>query len=452
MKYALLVLIFMMFFTLDSLAQTKGFMEGDRVTAPDGRSGMIESLKMPDMAKVKFDDGTTGFYVRSDLKKIEASKPQSANPPENFRVGDTVINPSMNESFKRDGKIESISGETATVRTGPYKYDYYKANLKDLMSVEAWQRRQNSDKNAKLERAAFDDETKAFHNTIYGLAQIYNPKFNRMNTRIPQQTDEIEKMKNDLEAVAAVCQKYPNLTNEVSDDDPLYGADIRMFPAVWCEMADGREALMKKMLLTGSGIRAQDNIGIWENAIREARRNRDGYVKDELQTLIFARAAFQQKQLKGVQASYAKAGEKIPAEILAPIFKQADELKEKIERDAATRSWTQPAYKDAALEGLVKAAYLKDFPGVRIFKTGMTYATWKAYDDTSLVRADTDVKIYKYERDKYRRKDGLILVQLPGQPLCQIRNFTLEQTRTGASFGAARAVGTAKGGIFVRCP
>lgn len=452
MKKTLLILLLTSFFTLNVLSQTTGFLEGDRVTTPDNRQGVIESFKMPDMAKVKFDDGTTRFYVRSDLKKIEPPKPQNENPPENFRVGDTVINPSMNESFKRDGKIESISGETATVRTGPYKYDYYKANLKDLMSVEAWNRKQNAQKNARLDRAAFDDETKAFHNTIYSLAQIYNPKFNTMSTRIPQQTDEIEKMKSDLQAVAAVCQKYPNLTNEVSNDDPLYGADIRMFPAVWCEMAEGREALMKKMLLTGSGIRAQDNIGIWENAIREARRNRDGYVKDELQMLVFDRTAFQQKQLKGVQSSYAKAGEKIPEDILAPIFKQADELKEKIERDAQTRSWTQPAYKDVALENLVKAVYLKAFPGVKIFKTGMTYATWKAYDDTSLVRADTDVKIYKYERDKYRRKDGLILVQLPGQPLCQIRNFTLEQTRTGASFGAARAVGTAKGGIFVRCP
>jgi hypothetical protein len=32
------------------------------------------------------------------------------------------------------------------------------------------------------------------------------------------------------------------------------------------------------------------------------------------------------------------------------------------------------------------------------------------------------------------------------------KNFTLQQTRTGTAFGAARPVGAAQGGIFARCP
>jgi hypothetical protein len=168
--------------------------------------------------------------------------------------------------------------------------------------------------------------------------------------------------------------------------------------------------------------------------------------------LIFNRAAWEQKNLQSLKANYAAAGARNPLEALKPLYQQADELRAKIERDAATRTWTQPAYKDAALEGMVRAAYPKEFPGVRVLKTGMTYATWKAYNDTSLVGSTSEYKIYRIDWDKYRQKDGLALVQMPGQQLCQIRNFTLEQVRNGASFGAAKLLGVGRGGIFVKCP
>lgn len=451
MRQKLLCALLVACVALATLAQTAGYREGDRVQTPDGRTAVVETFKMPDMAKVKFDDGTTRFYMRSDLKKVEPPKPVPTEPQETLRVGDSVIDTSKPDTIRREGKIESISGGTATVRYGTYRYDYFKAELKDLMSAQAWNHKQDEEKEQKLLRAAFEDEARPFHHIVYIFAWAYKPQFKMNGGRIPQDAAEIAELRKSLEGLAAVCRKYPNLTNAPGVDDPINAGDINMHPADWCGVAAQRDALMKKVLGTAGNIRARDNIGIWENAIREAVRDPNGYVKDGVQQLVYDRAAWQQKELRGVQESYAKAGEQIPAEILAPLFKQADELKAKIEQDALARSWQQPAYKDAALEGLVRAAFPKQYPGVQVLKTGMTYATWKAYDDTSLVSIHTGYKLYRVDRDKYRQKDGLALVRLPGQTLCQIREFTLEQVRNGAAFGAARVAGIARGGVFVKC-
>lgn len=437
--------------SLAAFAQTAGYREGDKVQTPDGRTAVVEAFKMPDMAKVRFDDGTTRFYMRSDLKKVEPPKPVPTEPQETFRVGDAVIDTSKPDTIRREGQIESISGGTATVRYGPYRYDYFKAEIKDLMGSQAWQRKQDGEREQKLLRAAFEDEARPFHHVVYIFAWAYKPQFKMNGGSIPQGTAEIAEMRKSLEGLAAVCRKYPNLTNAPGVEDPIYAGDINMHPADWCGMAEQRDALMKKVLGTAGDIRTRDNIGIWENAIREAMRDRNGYVKDGVQQLMYDRAAWQQKELKGVQESYSKAGGQIPADTLAPLFKQADELKSKVERDAAARSWQQPAYHDAALEGMARAAFAKQYPGVQVLKTGMTYATWKPYDDTSLVSIHTEYKLYRVDRDKYRQKDGFALVRLPGQALCQIREFTLEQVRNGAAFGAARVAGIARGGVFVKC-
>jgi len=82
----------------------------------------------------------------------------------------------------------------------------------------------------------------------------------------------------------------------------------------------------------------------------------------------------------------------------------------------------------------------------------MTYTTWKAFDDTSLVGQGTGYKVYRTEFDKNRYKNGKALVKLPNQPFCQIRNFSLQQTRTGAAYSAAKVAGLGDKGIFVKCP
>lgn len=423
-------------------AQTTIFRQGDRVVTSDGRAGVIEAFKNQELAKVKFDDGSTEYFMLTTLKKFAA---------ENFKVGDTVY---AKQTGQR-GTIEALDGSVAKVRFGAGKYDFKNMPVSMLMNEAAGSKareREEDEIKQKPLRAAFEDEAKPFHSVVYFFAWAYKSQFRMNGGRIPQDPAEIAEMRKSLEGLAAVCQKYPHMTNPPGVDDHVYAGDINLHPADWCGMAEQRDAVMKKVLGAAGDIRARDNIGIWENAIREAMRDPNGYVKDGVQQLVFDRTAWQQKELKGVQEAYTKAGEQIPAELLAPLFKQADELKAKIEQDAAARGWKQPAYKDAALEGLVRAAYPKQFPGVQLLKTGMTYATWKAYDDTSLVSSYSEYKVYRVDRDKYRQKDGLALARLPNQTLCQIRNFTLEQVRNGAAFGAAHVAGIGRGGIFVKCP
>ena len=126
-------------------------------------------------------------------------------------------------------------------------------------------------------------------------------------------------------------------------------------------------------------------------------------------------------------------------------------MKAKIEEDVKTRVWEQPNFKDAALEALARKEFPTDLPGVKVLKTGMTFTTWKAMDDTSFIGSQGDVRFYRITPGAYRFKLGLALVQLPNRPYCQIREFQATQHKAGAGYGAAKAsIGGA--GIFVKCP
>lgn len=452
MKRILLSLLFAAVALQFTTAQTRGFMEGERVTTPDGRSGTIESFKMPDMAKVKFDDGTTKFYIRADLKKIEPPKPNNTNPPENFSVGDAVIDTSKPDTLRREGKIESISGDAVIVRTGPYKYDSFRANLKDLMSMQAWNRKQNAEKESKLDRAAFEDEAQPFRNTIRALAGAYDSKY-PYEVQFTPEAATYQKFLKDLEGLAAVCQKYPNLTNESYADNPPYAGNFSYRQADWCKMARERERVVKNVQLFAVNQKVETEVGIWTSKIDQLLRNWNGWVKDDVQQLLFDRAAWEQKELGKAQKDYAAVGDKIPASALAPLDGKIAELKARIEQDAQTLQWEQPKYSDAAFEASVRAAYLKQYPGVKVFKTGMTFATWKAEDDTSLVGQGTGYKVYRTTKGAYRYKMGLALVHLPNQPFCQVRDFEFHQDKAGAGYGAARLTQPiAYAGMFVKCP
>jgi hypothetical protein len=83
----------------------------------------------------------------------------------------------------------------------------------------------------------------------------------------------------------------------------------------------------------------------------------------------------------------------------------------------------------------------------------MTFATWKAEDDTSLVSQGTDYKVYRTTKGAYRYKLGLALVKLPNQPYCQVRDFQFNQYKAGAGYGAAKLTEPiAYSGMFVKCP
>ena len=191
----------------------------------------------------------------------------------------------------------------------------------------------------------------------------------------------------------------------------------------------------------------------WTNKINSTMRNPQGYVKDDMQMLVYDHAVWEKTSAGHTLKQYAASGETMPPDAFATLYKKADELKAQIERDAPTRNWTEPKYTDAALEAMVRKAYPMQFPGVKVYKTGMTFTTWKAMDDTSLVGSGTDYKLYRTTVGAYRYKLGLALVKLPNQPFCQIRDFQFTQQKAGAGYSAGKlSLPIGYTGIFVNCP
>ncbi len=390
------------------------------------------------MAKVKFGANETKYFMLTDLKKAaDPSKPT-------FRVGDRVF---------KDGKpgvIETIEKNGFKVRFGAGKYDWSYATADNLMTPQQAaeeQERAQQEKIQKPLRAQFMDEAQAFSAPVYKLAPIFDPKYQYIGTGITQENKTYEAWRKDLESLDAVCRKYPNMTNPVMDS--IYQGDVKFFPADWCKIAAQRSEIFQKTKRTVGDKFAETEIHSWKLKINEAMDDPNGNVTDEVQTLLYDRAAWDQKHLAAMNKHYLDAGGVSP-ELFKPLDEKVAELKAKIEQDALNRSWTQPNYKDAALEALGRREVPTDFPGAKVFKTGMTYTTWEVRDTTTYVGSDSKFRFYRITPGAYRYKRGLVLVQLPNRPFCQIREFQITQYKAGAGYGAAKASGSLAG-IFVKC-
>ncbi|MEQ1641871.1 MAG: hypothetical protein ABL959_00335 [Pyrinomonadaceae bacterium] len=366
-----------------------------------------------------------------------------------FRVGDRVAVAATSQ----EGVIESLTdrGDGAKVKFGPGKYEFQYVLFKDLISPEAAALERSSQQDEikqKPIRAQFEGEARPFAITVKTLGHAYDPRFRQEAGGISDKPATYEKWMRDLESLNTICQKYPNLTNRPGAD----AENISQNLGDWCKLADQRTAVVSRMKMMVGGIQAGNEIGRWKLHLDTALRNPTGRVNDDVQTLLYDRAAWEQKELQTAGKKFTDVGETMPPSVMAPLNAKVNELKARIDTEAPTRNWTEPPYSDAALEAMVKKAYPGQFPGVKVLKTGMTYTTWKAFDDTSLVRQGTDYKVYRIEQDKNRYKNGRALVKIPNQPFCQMRDFSIQQTRTGASYSAAKIFNLGTSGIFVKCP
>ena len=372
-----------------------------------------------------------------------------ANAQNTFRVGDRVAVAATNQ----EGVVEAITdrGDGAKVKFGPGKYEFQWVLFKDLITPQAAalaRQRQQDEITQKPIRAQFESEARPFAITVRDVAHAYDPKF-RQDVGFADKPETYEKWRRDLEALSVVCQKYPNLTSRPGGDADNISQNV----GDWCKIADQRTAVINKMKATVGVVLAGTVVQSWTNKINSAMRDRNGSIKDDLQMLLYDRAAWEAKELQKIKKSYADAGQTMPPNLLAPLDEKVNELKAQIERDAPTRSWTQPPYSDAALEGMARKAYPTQSPGVKIYKTGMMFTTWKSMDDTSLVGQNSDYKFYSTTIGAYRYKLGLALVKLPNQPFCQIRDFQVQQNKAGSGYSAAKLhLPLGYTGIFVKCP
>lgn len=415
------------------------FRVGDSVAVPDGRTGTVESFKNQEMAKVKFVDGTTQYFMLGDIKKaVDPNAPT-------FRVGDRVAFKSTNE----EGVILELAnrGDGAKVKTGPGKYDFQWVAFTNLITpkqASVVRDQQKNEVRQKPIRAQFEDDAQAFEDVIRTVAAGYDPKY-QLTVGFAPEAATYAKWTRELTGLSAVCQKYPNLTSRLDAD----ADNIRHNLADWCRIAEQRTAVVKRMQIIVGEQRINSEILRWTNELDQALGNEGGAVDDAIQMLLYDRSAWEKKEMKAADKIYADAGATIPADALKPIEEKIAELKAKIDREAPTRSWVVPGQKDPTSEALAT----RGFPGAKVLRSGMIFTTWKSANDTSLIgTASNGAKLYRTTIGFYRYKLGNALVKIPGRPYCQDRAFSVGQPKKGGGFGATEFTGFREYGIFVKCP
>lgn len=447
MKRTILCLMLAVCFALSALAQTAALRVGDQVTTPDNRTGKIESFRpMSDLVKVQFTDGSTQYFEVNDLKKAaDSTKPV-------FRVGDTVFAPRLPKNTP--GVIESINGNAARVRYGRGKYDYVDELLEKLTTPQqaaAKQERERQEKTQKPLRAALEDDAKPYMNTIRLLAASFNPKIIEHGGSFDPTPATYEKWRKDLEALAVICQKYPNITNSPSADDPIYSHSVAYWHADWCRMAQQRDTVIKGFLKYAGSDQTKYAVNSVQILLNEAERDPNGYISNELQTLLFDRAAWMKKNTQNLKTQFGLTDQDIEAKVFAPLAGKLGEVKSKIESDGSNVAPTLPKFTDVALEAVVKRRVADNYPGARVLKVGLDSANWSVRDGRRNIGSDSNgTEYYLRLKGAYRIRTGLALIRLPNQLSCQVRYIELTQPKKGAGFDQAWAMVETKG-KFVKC-
>ena len=425
MKPILLFLSLLVVMALPVFAQ-ETFHVGDTVTIPDGRTGKIESFK-DRVAKVKLGPGANDFQylVVEDLKKV------AAIPRETFQVGDTVESPGG-----KQGRIESINGNSAKVKYGPGKYDFGYDLLENLKSPKAAATEREQEK----QRTIFRVEANRFFRTVELFEQFYNPEFASMKGGIGPA--EIKKATVELAELDALCtSKYPGITN-----DPKYLDRLTFRSGDWCGMAAKRNEILQSVTSGTQSAVGTRFIEGWKRSINQSLNPRRGggsdAVSDDVQAMVFDQAKWKAKDLPNLQRLYAQNGGTVPADIFDAVKPDLDKLRQKIETDSQTKSWTVPPYKDAAVEAFVKSKYAANpkFRGIVVVKSGLDFTTWK------LFKNDLGIPTSQI-------KQGWLLVKIANQQgLCQAREFAVEKVYTGGgTFSAMQMAGFSEAGHYMKC-
>jgi hypothetical protein len=115
---------------------------------------------------------------------------------------------------------------------------------------------------------------------------------------------------------------------------------------------------------------------------------------------------------------YTNEGKTMPADKLKPLEDKVAELKSAVEQNASR--WKFPAGKprDAAIEARAAAGVKAKFPGATVLKTALDEADWR------ILKNDLGIP-------RYRTKDVLVLVQIPGQKHPWLIMGGFDQTYSG---------------------
>jgi hypothetical protein len=310
-----------------------------------------------------------------------------------------------------------------------------------LAGATTAQRRTAQDARQNQLREQFRKEAAPYRESVLYLMQVHDTKLivnGSQAYRPPAREDDWRKTMQDLAALDNLCQtKYAGMTN---DPNNSFKEDLDQLPATWCEIAARRLDYEKK----GRVLAARDQFGPALRSInaelQEVIDNPEVFISEDIQLLMYERAAWRTKQAAKFQKNFAALGLAMPDDFFADVEAKADQLKAKNESLAPGRAFLMPKQKDPAAEAFIRGRYATQKKGVQILKLGMDDAIWQIHRN-SLGAPTSQTKV------------GRALVKVPNRPFCQEHSFAVEKKYAGGGrYGAMSVEGNVGSeGLFMNC-
>jgi hypothetical protein len=334
-------------------------------------------------------------------------------------------------------KVESVNGNSVTVRYGNMRNQVatVPATSSDIRTLPDPVK---LEKEADL-RNAFQEEAGKYLQTVQFFAPAYDDNY--ISGGSPTNLTGWQKAVAELGELDALCKgKYAGVTN----DQVYYLRDgiVQNRYAVWCAIAADRKRI--EPLARTAAAKHMITLTKTEDNLKFAFEHQKNRVPDETQQLIYNREKWRAEQIPNYTPQFADHGIDIPADFFAGVEKRADELKKLIEQTAPTRGWEPPPFADPAVESFIKAKYAAEYPGVKIFKSGLDYKTWVERKGLSYLGSDSSYRYYKVEYSYYKR--GWVLMRRPDQPFCQASEWIVGRSGKGMV-----VVSLGGSGIFMKC-
>lgn len=364
--------------------------------------------------------------------------PLLSRAQETPKVGDTVEYRCncFGQEWVR-ARVESVNGSSVTVRYGNMR------NQAATLQMSSNDLRILPDpvklaKEADL-RNAFVNEAGKYQQTVQFFAPAYDENY--ISGGSPTTAAGWQKAVTELAELDSLCKgKYAGVTNDLSHY--LRDGIVQNRYAVWCQIAADRKRL--EPLARAAAAKHMISLTKTEDNLKFAFEHQKNRVPDETQQLMYNREKWRAEQIPKYKPQFVDYGIDIPVDFFAGVEKRADELKKLIEQTAPNRSWEPPPFTDPAVESFIKAKYAAEYPGVKIFKSGLDYKTWVERKGLSYMGSDSTYRYYKVEYNYYKR--GWVLIKRPDQPFCQASEWIVGRSAKGMV-----VVSLGGSGIFMKC-
>lgn len=354
-----------------------------------------------------------------------------------FRVGEEVEYKCSRSTGWCGGKIEAIDGNMIRVRWGNMRNqaDTVKNTQEFIRAIP----KPDSPQTVAFQEGFRSEALNKYIRSIQMIAPFHDDQYN--SSGAPTTIAGWNEVMTHLTELDGLCKgKFAGVTN-TGTAWLLRQGQVDYRYAVWCEIAANRDAL--GMLARRDAAKRMISLRVTDH-LKYSFESPKNVVHDETQMLMYDRAKWRQQTTIAYKGAFADYGIDMPADFFAVVEKRADELKQIIEKTAPTRSWEQPAYKDAAAEAYIRRRYAADYPGAKILGSGTNYKDWDKKTSVSLAGSGTGYKLYTLEHTSY--KHGWILAKHPNQPFCLASEFSVGRGAKGMGgyFG--------KSGFYVKCP